>query len=166
MKRILLFSDKHSNGIIAIATCLTTIATILICFVAYKQTKLVSIMGKAAERPVIEIDYISETLHDFTVRNNLGSMAEKGMQIRTFRLTNTGRGSACKLKIEFIGEKTKEIKEWELAFETKERELAVGQTYEYFIQKKQIESGEFSSFVKVTYQDIFKNKYITDIFKN
>ena len=166
MKRMLHSFNEYSNGIIAISTCLTTIATILICFVAYKQTKLVSIMGKSAERPVIEIEYINEGLGMFVRRNNRGDMAGESIEIRTIRLTNTGRGSARKLKIEFYGfrgKKTKEMKERELRFERAELELAVGQKHEFFIYRKQIESGEFSSFVKVTYQDIFGNEYIRDI---
>ena len=166
IKRILSFLNKYSNVLIAFCAVATAFATFLIWDVARKQTELTSIMGKASERPVIQIDYISETLGEFTRRNNLGDIAIHSMEIRTIRLTNTGRGSAHKLRIEFRGEKTKEIKEWELAIKRKELELAVGETYEDFISREKIESGEVSPFVKVTYQDIFKNEYITDIFRD
>ena len=114
-----MFLNKYSNVLIAFSACLTTIATFLIWGVTREQTELTSIMGKASERPVIEIDYISETLGEFARRNNLGGIANRSMEIRTIRLTNIDRGSARKLKIEFRGEKTKEIKEWN--WEEKER---------------------------------------------
>ena len=174
MERILCFLDKYANALIAFSACLTTIATFLIWGVSRNQievsraqTKLTSIMGKAAERPVIEIEYISETLGIFAHRNNLRStVIPVDMEIRTIRLRNTGRGSARKIKIEFRGEKTKEIKEWELGIEIKEWELAVGETREHYIEREKLESSKALPFVKVTYQDIFKNEYITDIFRD
>ena len=173
------FLDKYSNGLMVIFACLTTVATFFLWNVAHKQTELMSIqteltskqaerlsiMEKASVRPIIKVNYINETHLDYTRRNNIYPVAGAyNMKIRTFRLTNTGRGSACKLKIEFYGEKTKESKEWELAIEKRERGLAVGETREYVIRREDIKSGGFSSFVKVTYQDILGNEYITDIF--
>ena len=127
MKRILPFLDKYSNVLIAFSACLTTIATFLIWDISREQTKLTSIMGKASERPVIEIDYISETLGAFDSRNNtLGGIIGKGKEIRTIRLTNVGRGSAFKLKIEFRGEKTKKNKGMGIGNRSKGIEIGIG----------------------------------------
>ena len=170
MESILLFLDKYSNVLIAFSACLTTIATFLIwgvsreqievsreqIEVSRKQAEYTHLTEKAATRPVIQIDYISETLHEYTLRNNLGSTVEKGMEIWTVQIRNIGRGTAFNLKIEHRGRDHKEEKGM----------LMPGEKYEYFIPRKEIESGGVSSFAKVTYQDIFKEEFITDIFRN
>ena len=155
MACILHFFNEYSNAIMAISACLTTAATFLLWNVASKQVELMSaqieltsMIQKAEARPIIQINYISETLHDFTIRNNLGSTVGKGMAIWTTRLRNIGRGTAYNLKIEQRGVETTEIDM-----------LPAGQTHEDYIPREKIESGEVSSFVKVTYQDIFENEF-------
>ena len=154
MKRILCFLNKYSNALTAISACLTAVATFLILGVVHKQTEIMFIIGKAAERPIIEIDYISEPLHFFLVRNNLGDMAGKNMEIRTIRVRNIGRGTAFNLKMEHRGRD--HIEEEDM--------LLPGGKYEYFISREDIKSGGVSPFAKVTYQDVFENEFISDLF--
>lgn len=155
MERIRCFFNEYSNAIMAISAGLTTIATFLLWNVASRQVELASaqieltsMIQTAEARPIIQINYISEILHDFTLRNNLGSTVGKGMAIRTIRLRNIGRGTAYNLKIEQRGVETTEIDM-----------LPAGQTHEDYIPGEKIESGEVSSFVKVTYQDILENEF-------
>ena len=148
MERILCFLDKYSNVLIAFSACLTTIATFLIWGVAREQTEVTYLMEKAAKQPIIKTDYISETLHEYTLRNNMGSTVEKGKEIWTVQVRNVGSGSAHNLKIERRGRETIEIDT-----------LPVGEKREYFVFVEEIRSKKVSSTVKVKYQDIFENEF-------
>lgn len=150
MKPIPRFLDKYSNVLTVCFTCLITLATFFIWDVSRQQTKYTYLMGKAAHRPIIQTDYIDEYLHNFNRRHELGDMAGKGMEIRTIRITNIGTGYARNVRIEQRGRETEKIPL-----------LSVGQTHEYFIQRKSIKSGEVWPFVTVTYQDIFENEFTT-----
>ena len=145
----LLFLETYSNVPIAISAILTTAATFLIWRVSSKQTKYMYLMGKAAEQPIITINYIVEYLRDYVSRNSRGGRVYMGNdRVLTILLSNIGKGSAYKLKIEQRGQKTKEIDM-----------LIVGQKHEYFVLAEDIRSKEISPTVKVTYQDIFENEY-------
>ena len=153
MESILLFLEKYSNVLIAFFAFLTTIATFLIWRVSSKQTEYTYLMGKVAEQPIIKIIYEIGDLRDYTMsmKNNFETVYEGSMQILTIQISNIGRGAAHNLKIEQRGRETKEIDI-----------LPVSQKHEYFIPTEEIKSGEVSSNVKVTYQDIFKNEFTTE----
>lgn len=148
MTRILPGLKKYSDLLIVFFTCLITIATFLLWDVSRKQKEYTYLMGKVSVQPIIQTNYIEETLHNFTRRHDLGSMVGKGMEIRTIQVSNIGRGPAYNLRFEHRGRETEKIKI-----------LQVGQTHEYFIQLEEIKSGKISPFVKITYQDAFENEY-------
>ena len=103
-------------------------------------------MGKASEQPIITINYIIESLGDYTIRNN-NTRYMGNDRVLTIQVNNIGRGSAYNLKIEQHGQEAKEI-----------GMLPVGQKHEYFILAEEIRSENTSPTVKVTYQDIFENE--------
>ena len=171
IKRILPFLNEYSDALIAVCACLTTffacltvIATFLIWDVTRKQVdeltdkqveltdkqvELTDKQAELAEQPIIQTNYNVETLGQFARKHNLGSIAGKGIEIRTIQVSNIGRGSAYNLKIEQRGRET--IEEIDT--------LPVGQTYEYFVMDEKVKSGAISPYVKVTYQDIFENEF-------
>ena len=153
MEGILLFLEKYSNVPIAISAILTTIATFLIWRVSSKQTEISSLMAKVAEQPIIEINHSIGDLRDYTIRmgNNFETVYGGSKQILVIQINNTGRGSAYNLEIEQRGRSREKIDT-----------LPVGQKHEYFIPTEEIKSGEITSAVKVTYQDIFKNKFTVE----
>ena len=110
------------------------------------------LMGKAAEQPIIQRNYIRDTLQDYTHGKDfefvLGN--REAVLILVIQINNIGRGAAYNLRIEQHGRETKEIDI-----------LPVGQTHEYFILAEDIRSEEISPTVKVTYQDIFENEFTT-----
>ena len=112
METILVSLEKYSNVLIVIFTALTTTATILIWWVARKQTEISSkqteymcLMGEVAEQPIIEINYTIGDLRDYTMsmENNFETVYEGSKQILTIQISNIGRGAAHNLKIEQRG---------------------------------------------------------------
>ena len=148
MEGILLFFETYSNVPIAISAILTTVATFLIWRVSRKQTEYTYLMGKAAEQPIITVNYTIDNLHDYTVRKNFGTVYVGMDKILVIEINSIGRGAAYNLKIEQHGQETIEIDI-----------LPTGQKHEYFILAEAIRSDKISPTVKVTYQDIFENEF-------
>ena len=108
------------------------------------------LMGKAAEQPIIQTNYIIDNLHDYTRRNS-NTVYVGNDKILVIQVSNIGKGSAYNLRIEQRGRKTKEIDI-----------LLVGQKHEYFILAEEIKSEEISPTVRVKYQDIFENEFTVE----
>ncbi|MDD9975998.1 MAG: hypothetical protein OXU27_18455 [Candidatus Poribacteria bacterium] len=162
MESILLFLEKYSNVLIAFFAFLTTIATFLIWRVARrqaeissKQTEYMYLMGKAAEQPIIQTNYTTDNLQNYTARRNFNAVHDAVHvdidNILVIEISNIGRGSAYNLRIEQRGRETTEIDI-----------LPVGQKYEYFVSGEDIRLAEISPTVKVTYQDIFENEFTVE----
>ena len=99
MECILLFLEKYSNVLIAFFAFLTTIATFLIWNVSRKQTEAsrkqaeyTCLMGKAAEQPIITVNYTIDDLHNYTVRNNFDFVFAGSMKILVIQINSIGRG--------------------------------------------------------------------------
>ena len=152
MEGILLFLEKYSNVPIAISAILTTTVTFLIWRVSSKQTEYTYLMGKAAEQPIIQINRMIDTIHNYMLKKGKTVYALND-KILVIEINNIGRGAAYNLEIEQHGRETEKIDI-----------LPVGQKHEYIVLGEKIKSNNTSPTVKVTYQDIFENEFtvVTD----